>query len=199
MYYTKKTAKALAALATVAEKKTAKSYGLPALQVVNVSVDGNGHTHAWATDSYRLAIYDTSDYDVENTESAGEHFAADAKELADALKGATLGTLEPVEMDDRHMLKVWDVSGKASLVRLIDATTVSLDKARDLIPKGKDPAPVALNASYLASLCKVAEKIYGTGHSVAFELHAYPTPSVVTASDDTSILKSKSIVMPVRP
>lgn len=197
MYYNEKTASALMALATVAEKKKRSGFGRPACQVVNVSVDSSGHTHAWATDTYRLAIYDTSDYDTDNTSDAGLCFGADAKELTDALRGALMGTLEVVEMDGRKMLKVSDVSGKKSLVSLYEGRAVSLEKARDLIPHSKQPAPVALNTSYLASLCKVAEKIYGKNHAVAFQLHAYPTPSVITASDKTSIFDA--IVMPVRP
>lgn len=198
MYYTKKTATALMALATVAEKKKATSVGRPACQVVNVSVDASGHTHAWATDTYRLAIYDTSDYDTENAACAGLSFGADARELADALKGSTMGTLEVVEMDGHQMLKVYDISGKTSLVRLYEGrAAVQLESARDLMPHGKEPAPVSLNPSYLASLCKVAERIYGKDHATAFELHAYPTPSVMTAADSTSILKA--LVMPIRP
>lgn len=197
MYYNKKMATALAALATVAEKKKATSFGRPACQVVNVSVDASGHTHAWATDTYRLAWWDVSDYDTDNATDAGVTFAADANELTDALKGATMGTLEVVEMDGRKVLKVYDVSGKTSLVRLYDGRPVTLEKVRDLMPHGKEPAPVSLNPSYLVSLCKVAEKIYGKDHGVTFELHAYPTPSVMTAADGTSMLKA--IVMPIRP
>ena len=197
MYYNKKTATALVALAAVAEKKKPGSFGRPACQVVNVSVDSSGHTHVWATDTYRLAIYDTSDYDTENASDAGLCFGADAKELTDALRGALMGTLEVVEMDSRKMLKVSDVSGKKALVRLYESRTVSLEKARDLIPHNKQPAPVALNPSYLESLCRVAEKIYGKNHAVACRLHAYPTPSVITASDKTSIFDA--IVMPIKP
>lgn len=198
MYYNQQTASALMALATVAEKKKRSGFGRPACQVVNVSVDSSGHTHAWATDSYRLAIYDTSDYDTDNASDAGLCFGADAKELTDALRGALMGTLEVVDDDGRKMLKVSDVSGKKSLVSLYEGrAAVTLEKARDLIPHGKDPAPVALNPAYISSLCKVAEKIYGAKHPAAFELHAYPIPSVMTAADDTSMLKA--LVMPVRP
>ena len=198
MYYNKKTATALVALAAVAEKKKPGSFGRPACQVVNVSVDASGHAHAWATDTYRLAIYDTSDYDTENATYAGLSFGADARELADALKGSTMGTLEVVEMDGHQMLKVYDVSGKTSLVRLYEGrAAVQLEKARDLMPHNKQPAPVALNPSYVESLCKAAQKIYGKNHSVAFRLHAYPTPSAITASDDKSIFEA--LVMPIRP
>lgn len=197
MYYNKKMATSLAALATVADKKKATSYGRPACQVVNIKVDSSGHTHAWATDTYRLAWWDASDYDTDNATDAGLTFAADAKELADALKGSTMGTLEAVEMDGRKVLKVYDVSGKTSLVRLYDGRHITLEQVRDLIPHGKEPAPVSLNPAYLASLCKVAERIYGKDHATAFELHAYPAPSVMTAADGTSILKA--LVMPIRP
>lgn len=197
MYYNKKMATALMSLATVADKKKASSFGRPACQVVNVKVDSSGHMHAWATDTYRLAWWDTSDYDTDNAECAGLTFAADAKELTDALKGSTMGTLEVVEMDGRKVLKVYDVSGRTSLVRLYDGRPVTIEQVRDLMPRGKDRTLVDLNPSYLASLCKVAERIYGKDHATAFELHAYPTPSVMTAADKTSILKA--LVMPVRP
>lgn len=198
MYYNKKTATALVALATVAEKKKPNVFGRPACQVVNVSVDASGHTHAWATDTYRLAIYDTSEHDTDNASDAGLCFGADAKELTDALRGALMGTLEVVEDDGRKVLKVSDVSGKKSLVRLYEGrASVQLEKARDLMPHDKQPAPVALNPSYVESLCKAAQKIYGKNHAVSFRLHAYPTPSAITARDKTSIFEA--LVMPIRP
>lgn len=198
MYYNKKTATALMALATVAEKKKSSSFGRPACQVVNVSVDTSGHTHAWATDTYRLAIYDTSDHDTDNTSDAGLCFGADAKELTDALRGALMGTLEVVDNEGRKVLKVSDVSGKKSLVRLYEGrAAVQLEKARDLMPCGKEPAPVALNPSYVESLCKAVEKIYGKNYAASFRTYAYPTPSVITASDKTSIFEA--LVMPIRP
>lgn len=196
MIVRQQTAKAIEAVADFAGKTSRQMH----MRDMGVRYDGRTVT-LWASDSYRLAIYEEGMHDGRDGEGEGDAWevAVEAKQLAAAVKGVTLASAEAVEVDGARYLRI-DVPGSGS--RLVpvttDRSTLRLDSAQGLVKDAADaPAGTChVDPSYLTSMMRAASKVYGSKTPVSLVTREV-RPIVMTAGRDGSRLTA--LVMPRRP
>lgn len=181
-------AKALAALAKLADKKSLR----PTLQGIHLVVT-HGKLSAYATDSYRLARYQLTKGDKGAED--GE-VTVNAKALAAALKGAAFARLETTEDMTGRTLKVVVAGGATTELREVEGRYQDCER---LLEHDKALPEVGnVNPAYLADVCNVIKSALGSKASARIETHA-SSAWHISAGDIKRGAYLDALLMPVRP